>query len=321
LPSSDKIALLKASDDNPHLRKIWGGIFYHPIFVDAASRALNLKGQSSNISVEEKSIGAFNLLYRERLGLRTATTPLLFQYFGPVLYDDESMDISENSRGNLKEYLANDFDFVYFSLSPNSHLLSEFIEQFHHEKALTLVLYCDDLKKWGAGFRDDVKNKINKAKKERVQIVASDSLPQKLWEITFARRGVAPPIKPSVLADWCEPLIKENLLKIFVAQIDRTPVAFRGELIFGDYAYDWIAGSDPAHHASGANQFLMAEIGREFSAKNLTAWDMVGANIKSIADFKKSFGAREVEHLHIYRSFNVKGQIFNILRHIRHGRE
>lgn len=321
MPSSDKITLSKAPADNPSLKKIWGGIFYHPIFVDAAAKTLNLKGQSSNISVEGNSIGAFNLLFRERFGLRTATTPLLFQYFGPVFFDNGAPDIVENTGANLKEYFSSNFDFVYFSLPPNSHLSLTFIEQFHHEKALTPVLYCDDLKKWGAGFRDDVKNKINKAKKERVQIITADSLPQKLWEVTFARRGVTPPIKPLLLAEWCRTLIRDSLLRIFVAQIDGTPVAFRGELIYGDYAYDWIAGSDPAYHASGANQYLMAEIGRELSTKNLTVWDMVGANIKSIADFKKSFGAREVEHLHIYRSFSFKGQIFNILRNIRHGRE
>ena len=321
MPSSDKIILLKAPADNPVLKKIWGGLFYHPIFVDAAARVLNLKGQSSNITVEEKSIGAFNLLYRERLGLRTVTTPLLFQYFGPVLFDDGSPEIVETHGANLNGYFYNNFDFVYFSLPPNSHLSLTFIEQFHQERAITPVIDCDDLKKWGAGFRDDVKNKINKAKKERVQIITVEILPQKLWEVAFARRGVAPPIKPSLLADWCGSLIRESLLRIFVAQIDGTPVAFRGELIYGDYAYDWIAGSDPAHHASGANQYLMAEIGRELSTMNLKAWDLVGANIKSIGDFKKSFGARAVEHLHIYKSFSFKGQIFNILRNIRHGRE
>ena len=318
---SDKITLSAAIGDNPHLEKVWGGIFYHPAFVDVAARILSLNGQSSIISIDGKSIGTINMLYKKRLGFCTAATPLLFQYFGPVIFDDEAHDGIIIYSDELKNYLSGTFDFVYFSLPPYSGLSNDFIRNFNTEEAFTPALLCDDLKKWGGGFRDDVKNKINKARKERIQVVISGALPERLWEITFARRGVAPPIMPSMLAQWCDSLVKKSLLKIYVAQINDKPVAFRGELIYGDFAYDWIAGSDPAFHASGANQFLMAEIGQELSTKNLKAWDLVGANIKSIADFKKSFGAREVGHQHIFKSFSFKGNIFSILRNIRHGRE
>jgi hypothetical protein len=97
-------------------------------------------------------------------------------------------------------------------------------------------------------------------------------------------------------------------------------VAFRGELLYGRFAYDWIAGSDPEYHPTGANQLLMAEIGREFSSLNLEAWDLVGGGgLNSISEFKKSFGAREIAYCQTYRSFGIKGRLFERLRKMRHG--
>ncbi len=184
----------------------------------------------------------------------------------------------------------------------------------------TPVLLAADLKTWGSRFGDDVKNKLNKASRAKVEIERTDSLPTGLWEGAFSRRGMKPPIAPEKLAQWCRGLIDTGLLRVFTARIGDKAVAFRGELVHGRYAYDWIAGSDPEHHSTGANQLLMAEIGRELSGLGLEAWDLVGGGgAKSISDFKKSFGAKELPYFQAYRSFGIKGHVFASLRKMRHG--
>jgi CelD/BcsL family acetyltransferase involved in cellulose biosynthesis len=107
------------------------------------------------------------------------------------------------------------------------------------------------------------------------------------------------------------------MLRIYIAKTNGDPIAFRGQLLQGEFAYDWIAGSDPEFHATGANQLLMAEIGHELAGGGIKIWDLVGGQIKSIADFKRSFGAREFYHYQAYKSFNIRGKIFGVMRKLK----
>ena len=177
------------------------------------------------------------------------------------------------------------------------------------------------MKKWGQGFKDDVKNKIRKASREKIEIARTDRFPKQLWETAYSRHGISPPIDPASLERWCQALVASSLLRIYVAKLDGAEIAFRGELLFGDYGYDWIAGSDPSFHSNGANQLLMAEIGRELSVLGLSAWDLVGGEIPSIADFKRSFGADEIPYFQASCAFGFKGKTFEWLRRLRHGRK
>jgi hypothetical protein len=115
-------------------------------------------------------------------------------------------------------------------------------------KAVTLALDGAQLAEWGNQFRDDVRNKINKANRNKVRIERMNSLNEELWESSFSRKGLRPPIKPSKLKGWCSALLENSLLRIYAAIIDDSAVAFRGQLIYGGFAYDWIAGSDPDYH-------------------------------------------------------------------------
>ena len=154
-----------------------------------------------------------------------------------------------------------------------------------------------------------------------MEIGRSGCLPAELWEKAYGRRGLGPPIAPHLLDRWVRALMDASLLQIFSARIGGVTIAFRGELILGDFAYDWIAGSDPAHHSSGANQLLMAEIRRELAGLNLKAWDLVKGKVASIADYKRSFGAKDIPYYQACRSYGAKGKAFEIMRSIRHGRE
>ncbi|MEE9553641.1 MAG: GNAT family N-acetyltransferase [candidate division Zixibacteria bacterium] len=187
-------------------------------------------------------------------------------------------------------------------------------------KFITPVFYKDDFDEWGRNFRDDVKNKIRKAQRSSVQIEQSDSLPGELWEQAYARKNIKPPIEVTALAKWCASLIDDSLLKIYTANIDGVPVAFRGELISGEFAYDWLAGSNPDFHATGANQLLMSEIGKRLVESNVKTWDLVGGQVKNVYDFKKSFGAKDAVYYQGERHFNLKGKVFSYLRKIKYGR-
>jgi hypothetical protein len=318
LQLSSKISFSDHLSPESRLAKSWGGVFYHPDFVKPACEILGLTGAPSYITSDKEKIGALNLLLGKRSVFRSATLPLLFQYFGPLFF--EKSPIGETLEA-FENYLSPICDYAFLSFSPDFKTLEGFSSTWKIIPNMTLVLNDDDLKKWGQGFRDDVKNKIRKASREKIEIAHSDRFPKQLWETAYSRHGITPPIDPPSLERWCQALMNASLLRIYVAKLAGAEVAFRGELIYGEFAYDWIAGSDPAFHSSGANQLLMAEIGRELSGLGLSAWDLVGGEIPSIADFKRSFGAREVPYFQASRAFGIKGKAFELLRSIKHGRK
>jgi hypothetical protein len=306
----------KILPDDPFTGKFWGGVFFHPLFADPARDLFGLKGESICLSMGGNPVVVLNILSRERGPMRTATIPFLFQYFGALTL---GRDFPAERASELNALIRDRCDFAIFSFPPDFpvEVLAKY--GWKLKKTLTLALTGEGLASWGRDFRDDVKSKIRKSERESIEIENSESFPNELWAGAFARKGMRPPIEPSILEKWCHSLLGNSILKIFVARKDGVIVAFRGELIWGDFAYDWIAGSDPAYHSTGANQLLMAEIGREIAGSGIKAWDLVGGSIKSINDFKRSFGAREYVHYHGEVSYNMKGRLFSVLRRLRHG--
>jgi hypothetical protein len=315
LLSSDKILTPEIASKDHNLLSLWGGAFYHPTFVNTAAEILGLGGRSTCVCDDETTQSVSNVLYRTRLGARVATLPLLFQYFGPI----RLTGYCDGERcAPLYENLGRDFDFVHLSLPPGVGLPKMESGEWRVIPQKTIAVSREMLSRWGSDFRDDVKNKIRKARKAGIKISRTDSLPAKLWSASYLRKSSLTPIEPNALSRWADSLIKVPLLRIYLAEIDDIAVAFRGQMIFGNFAYDWIAGSDPQFHSSGVNQLLMAEIGDELSKLSLAAWDLVGGEIASIADFKKSFGASEITHYHLIRSFNLKGRLYSLLKSARH---
>jgi len=311
----NKISFEEASIDVSLLPDIWGGVFFHPAFIGPASQSQHLRDGCIAIKSDKYPVAAGNFLYKSRPIFTVSTLPMLFQYYGIILLNSESGPVVFPA---FEKYLSNHYDFVYLSFPPGIDIDS-MPKGWTCIPQVTPVITGSDLKSWGARFRDDVKNKIRKARRERIEIAEGTEFPTELWRMTFKRKGLTTPIDPAALSNWCRSLTQSSILKLYLAKIDGQPIAFRGQLIWGGFAYDWIAGSDSEYHATGANQLLMATIGDELVKLNLTAWDLVGGQIGSIADFKKSFGAIELTHFHAYKSFNYKGRFFQVLRRFRHG--
>jgi hypothetical protein len=311
---SNKISFSEAVPKENQLSSIWGGVFFHPIFVDGGARYLGLDGNPKSIEYDGKILGMSNILYRKRAGITTATIPLLFQYFGPVFYDPALEEIFFR---NVIDHYIETCDFIYLSFTPEFNSIEKLKDGWRIFKSTTLAITDSDLDNWGVNFRDDVKNKINKANRERVRIERSASLPERLWELSYTRKGSKTPVKPSDLKAWCSGLIDGSILHIYSAIIEDREVAFRGQLIYGNFAYDWIAGSDPRYHNLGTNQLLMAEIGSELRKRDISLWDLVDGRMRGIADFKKSFGAKEFLHWQACKSVNIRGKLFGALRRMK----
>jgi hypothetical protein len=316
LRSSNKITITEAVPEDSHLASIWGGVFFHPSYVNSGARHLGLEGSAKSISCDGYNVGISNVLFRKRATINAATIPLLFQYFGPVFYSPELEKIF------LKEilnYYKETCDYIYLSLIPEFNSIAVYGSNWTVIRRTTLAITGGEFDNWGNVFRDDVKNKIKRAGREKVRIAVSESMDENLWTVSFSRKGMKPPIEASRLAEWCRELMDSSLLRIYAAVVDNVEVAFRGQLVLGHFAYDWIAGSDPRYHNLGVNQLLMAEIGSDLRDKGVSVWDLVDGSVKGIAEFKKSFGAKEYYHWHAHRGMGIRGKLFGALRRIKNG--
>ena len=275
---------------------------------------MNLADASFPIEYHNEEIGFTNLLFHPKVFFRPATIPLLFQYYGPIFFLNYGHGLPDNFELNLQKNI----DYAYLSMPPGFDI-KNLSRGWRILPQYTPAVLSDGLQGWGNNFRDDVRNKIRKAEREHVEIAVSEYLPSDLWLSTFTRRKMSTPIPVDNMKTWCDILARESLLRIYLAKVQNQNAAFRCELIFGGFAYDWLAGSDHEFHSTGANQYLMAEIGNQMRTLNLRAWDLVGGQVQAIDDFKKSFGAIGIEYFHAIKAFNLKGRLFGLLRNFRNG--
>jgi hypothetical protein len=308
---SNNISFSDLSYEENQLQSSWGGVFYHPVFLKTAAEIQNLKRSAFYINVGDMAVGAVNILYQMRNLVNAATIPHLFQYYGILFF---SQDYEKVLIKDIIGKLENESDYLYICFSPEFNGIDVLSKNWNLVNCVTLGLDADDLQNWGCEFKHSVRKQVKKAERENIIINVKESVPVELWEKSYSRSNTPTPIKSEQLKTWTEKLIENSLLKIYTAEIDNITIAFRGQLVYGDYAYDWIAGSDPEYNITGANQLLMSAIGDDFRNRGIKMWDLVDARIESIARFKRSFGAKDYYHWQAFRGIGLKGRLFNMMR-------
>jgi hypothetical protein len=112
-------------------------------------------------------------------------------------------------------------------------------------------------------------------------------------------------------------LTELKLAETYVAMVGGKIAAFRTQLIFGSFAYDWLAGSLPEYLNIGVNNFLVLKIGEQLYHKGITNWDLLGGDIESIGNFKKTFGSNPIRHFQLEKDFNFKGKFYRVLMELK----
>lgn len=239
------------------------------------------------------------------------TIPKYFQYYGPILFESDSGLIT-----TIEKHLKQNTDLAIFSLTPE---ISDIIKLNLWGKADRLTYYIkpDTFENTRKKCSEDVKNKLNKAMKAGIEIKLIDEFPFHIYQATFKRQNLNLPMPESQLIGWVSKLAQNGLAKTYVAYHSDKLLAFRTQLIAHGYAYDWLAGSLPDTNPLGVNQLLMLTISQELREANIANWDLLGGDIKSIGDFKRSFGSIPRHHLQIERAFSLKGKIYRSLMRLK----
>lgn len=273
----------------------------------------------------EELAGGMPLYVLSRYGCKILVPPPYTPYSGFLFHhSSERPEKQELERQALAASLTGDlgrrFDFVLLATSPGFADLRPFYQNGWSVRVLyTYILKLTSEEELRSRLDSAVKNKLNKADRHSVTVEEEEnaSLFFPLWEKSLTRQGQRPLLTPRKFGDLFADLRRANVVRMFVARLGADVVAARVAVIDRPLVYDWLAGADPRHFKTGANQLLLWEMLREFREEGFSHFDFCGANLPGVADFKSSFGGELESYYSLSRSFNLKGNIYRWLQGLK----
>ncbi|AET70705.1 putative methicillin resistance protein [Desulfosporosinus orientis DSM 765] len=184
------------------------------------------------------------------------------------------------------------------------------------EELLTLDLPIpkDEADLW-SGLEVRCRNAVRKAEKSGVKVVEPQTLEEWLepyYELScgvYRRQDKEPPFKREYFAALWQNLYPKGDLIVLTAQYDGKTIAgmiFPRDRNVG-YYLDGV--SDREYNKVVPNNLIQWEYLKRAQAMGIELYDMVGANIPSIAKFKKSFGSTERKYLYAYRNRTMAARV------------
>ncbi len=261
-----------------------------------------------------KLIGILPLVERKMSVLRLAGSPLsglATPHSGPL-----GIPAAEILPA-LEEYARNHrIDYLELSL-PEVQAQAALIDAgftVEELKTLDLRMPADEEALW-AGLEVRCRNAVRKAEKSMVEVIETTRLEDWLESYyalscgVYTRQGKEPPFTREYFRALWDKLYPRGDLVVLLAR-------FEGRIIAGgifprdrQVAYYLDGVSDREYNKVVPNNLVQWEYLKRALQAGVVLYDMVGANIPSIAKFKQSFGSTERTYLYAYRNRTIGAQL------------
>lgn len=181
-------------------------------------------------------------------------------------------------------------------------------------KTLELPISEDEESLW-SGLEVRCRNAVRKAEKSGVEVVAPKTLEEWLetyYELScgvYQRQEKEPPFSREYFTALWQNLYSLGDLVVLLARYEGKTIAgaiFPRDRFVG-YYLDGV--SDREYNKVAPNNLLQWAYLKKTQSLNIRLYDMVGANIPSIAKFKKSFGSTERKYLYAYRNRTIAARV------------
>ncbi|MBX7246237.1 MAG: GNAT family N-acetyltransferase [Candidatus Sumerlaeaceae bacterium] len=247
-------------------------------------------------------VGGCVALDKDKMGQRTAVTPLVTPYVGFLLDTPPGEKMSDQvSRdaevlATLATWLASHFPYQNL-VNPPRLEDTRALQQAGYQLTprftylINLKLPAEEL--WQR-FDGNVRRQIKKAEKAGYDI--TDNLDPaegyRLLNETFVRHGEDCPVPETVFLEMVENEHLRDARQIFCAHLDGRLASFIVLLKHQQTIYYQLAATDPEFLASGVSSLLIWEVIKTHACVEWNTLDFVGANIPSIARFKEGFNPK-----------------------------
>ena len=251
------------------------------------------------------------LVIKKRFGLTLAGSPLrgmFTPYLGPLVMETDRLELQLLLK-ELQRFYS--MDFFEMSLTPGKNLALP-----GKTDALTVIvdLSGEETTLWKK-LKKNTRNQVRKAKKTGVGIDSPQSENQwvagytKLVTATFARQGMRAPAGEYFYRLLWRRLTPKGMLKILLAHIEDSIVA-GGIYLLGDKTVYGLDGAmDRRFQNARPNNLIEWETIAWGNRKGFFKYDMMGANIPSIAKFKMGFGGEQHSYGKYQTETSFRGKI------------
>lgn len=322
-PTPYRTSLHRLGD--PSVRPAWDRLvaaspqrtaFAHAAFGEAVEAALGLPALVAAVW-EGDRLRAGALVFEKRLGpYRAAALPPLAQYVSPLL-DAEPAEADVHAQRSpldaLLGLLAAEFHQASLVLHPSladARTLQwagwRVTPAYTYRIALSPDVPATD--GWSGNPRRVLRKERDRFEVDEGAVGLAEALA--LVRCSHERQGEALPVTLPQLERLAAPLVEARLARVFVARADGRAEAGLVVLSDGRTAHYWLAGSAP-----GAGMtVLLADVLERLRAERVSYFDLSGANVPSIAEFKRRFGAALVPYFRARLTTRPELRLLDALR-------
>lgn len=257
-------------------------------------------------------ISAMPYYITQKKGFKVITMPPLTQAMGPWIKYPPNQKYA--NKLSLEKELYLDLikklpDFDHFAQNFNyrvTNWLPFYWKGFEQTTRYTYIIEnLGDLKEVFSRFKDNMRNKINKARK--IVSVIDEGRIEDFYAInrkTFERQGIKIPYSLELIINKDKELAERNYRKIFFAVDKEGRIHSALYLIWDELSsYVHMAGEDPDLRKSGAGILLIYE-SIKFTKEilGLDCYDFEGSMIESVEEVRRSCGGVQKSYFSISKT-------------------
>jgi CelD/BcsL family acetyltransferase involved in cellulose biosynthesis len=258
-------------------------------------------------------VGLFPLFRVRRGPLTILASPLgNVGYGGPLVNKSHCAAAIEQLDSLLKRFRA---DYVEFRSLERWAPVTLADRRYTVRELQTFVLSLrpGSQKLW-SNLKQECRTAVRKARKNDVEILeATDKrLLDAYYEMskdTYGKANRLPPLSRQDYDTVWDVLRPYNRVKVLLAKHEDQVIAGGIFLYFRDKVYYWDGASFRAYYRLCPNNLLHWTLIEWGASNGLAQYDMLGANIPSIARFKKSFGGELRTYTYAYKDITLQAYI------------
>lgn len=239
---------------------------------------------------------------------------LFTPYQGPLLLEPPDIGLEEVAKLAIQLFKPH---FFALSLSPDRHkgtLVRRGLANWELKKTFLLDLTAGREQLW-KNLDPETRNQVRQAERRGVEIYEPKSLSDWIEDYfamhvaVYTRQKLKPPAKPVFYQALWHHLYGKEQLKVILARHEGKIIAGGIFLIYKDTIYFLDGASFREYQKLRANNLIQWHIISWAASKGLRFYDMVGANIPSIAHFKRGFGGSEIDYPYFQITRGLLGKI------------
>ena len=282
----------------------YGTIFHTLEWMEILEKTYKVKKLPLGIYEKEELIGVLPAFLQRKGIFKLITSPLreaATPYGGPIIKESLLRDVTL-----AFDKFTKSIGYVDVTFSPKMRLDYEILKKYNYEERFTYILNLDqDIDNVWKNLNKKCRNMIRKAEKSDVKIIEGDKKEYleeyyKMVEDAYKKSNIKPPISTKYYKILFEALYPNNL-KILFAEYDGRLIAGAIFPYFEDRIYYWDGASHQEYNKVAPNNLIQWHL-IEWAVENrFKVYDMIGANIPSIAKFKASFGGDRIGYFYVYK--------------------